>query len=92
VRTFRSRSLAAFAFLSASLALSSAAQASTLAVDDDGVECPTAPYRSIQSAVDAARPGDTVAVCPGDYVEGDRRGWEQRAHDSEEPDDPRSRS
>jgi hypothetical protein len=70
VRTYRSRSLAAFAFLSASLALSSAAQAATLAVDDDRVECPAAPYMSIQSAVDAARPSDIVSICPGDYVEG----------------------
>jgi len=31
---------------------------------------PPPPYRSIQNAVFAARPGDTIVVCPGHYVEG----------------------
>ena len=41
-----------------------AAQASTLLVDDDRVQCPSAAYTTIQAAVDAAAPGDTILVCP----------------------------
>ncbi|MGB7686303.1 MAG: hypothetical protein WBL45_11040 [Solirubrobacterales bacterium] len=47
-----------------------AANAATLAVDDDRAQCPAAQFTSIQAAVDAAAPGDTVTVCPGRYVEG----------------------
>jgi parallel beta-helix repeat protein len=42
-----------------------------LLVDDDGVQCPGAQYRTaagIQLAIDAARPGDTIVVCPGAYT------------------------
>ncbi len=65
------RRLAAFAAIAAlPLASASAAQAATLTVDDDRAECPAATYTSIQAAVDAAAPGDTVTICPGAYVEG----------------------
>lgn len=37
----------------------------TLFVDDDG----TAKYQTIQAAVNAASPGDTIRVAPGNYVE-----------------------
>jgi len=45
------------------------ATAAELRVDDDHVQCPTAPYTSIQAAVTAAAPGDTVKVCAGAYNE-----------------------
>jgi nitrous oxidase accessory protein NosD len=43
--------------------------ASTLVVDDDLAQCPTAAYTSIQVAAMAAVPGDTIKVCPGTYTE-----------------------
>lgn len=39
-----------------------------LLVDDDGVQCPRADYANLQDAVDAARPGELVRVCPGLYA------------------------
>jgi hypothetical protein len=45
------------------------AAASTLVVDDDLVQCPTATFTSIQAAEVAALPGDTIKVCPGTYTE-----------------------
>jgi hypothetical protein len=41
-----------------------------LTVGQRSATCPDARYGSIQAAIDAARPGDTVTVCPGSYVEG----------------------
>ena len=40
-----------------------------LLVDDDKVQCPSAAYTTIQSAVNAANPGDRIHVCPGSYPE-----------------------
>jgi hypothetical protein len=49
---------------------SQSAYAATLTVDDDHADCPAAGYTSVQAAVDAAKPGDTVTICPGKYAEG----------------------
>ena len=38
-------------------------------VDDDGADCPSADFTSIQAAVTAAAPGDTIRVCAGVYQE-----------------------
>src|SRR5919197_6030927 len=41
----------------------------TLIVDDDHMQCPNATFTSINAAVAAAAPGDTIKVCPGIYRE-----------------------
>jgi hypothetical protein len=46
-----------------------AASPRELLVDDDAVQCPNAPYRHIQDAVDRAPAGGRVVVCPGRYDE-----------------------
>jgi hypothetical protein len=56
----------------ATLALSATAAhaaSSLLQVDDNHVQCPTAPYSTISAAVAAASPGDTIQVCAGIYTE-----------------------
>ncbi|MFN8543877.1 MAG: right-handed parallel beta-helix repeat-containing protein [Candidatus Binatia bacterium] len=46
----------------------SGASATVLKVDDDGVQCRTAGYTTIQAAVAAAAPGDSIKICPGTYT------------------------
>src|SRR5262245_23707104 len=56
------------------LAATSPAQAAgpptTLTVGQDQATCPGAQFDKIQAAINAARPGATVHICPGTYVEG----------------------
>ncbi|WP_157592697.1 Ig-like domain-containing protein [Solirubrobacter soli] len=52
------------------LCFAQSAYAGSVTVDDDHADCPAAGYTSVQAAVDAAAPGDTVIICPGQYVEG----------------------
>ena len=52
------------------LCFAQGAYAATHTVDDDKADCPAAAFTSIQAAVDAAAPGDTIAICKGNYVEG----------------------
>jgi parallel beta-helix repeat protein len=59
---------AAFSFPRATLAQNASGKVNLL-VDDDRVQCPTAQYTAIQDAVDNARPGDVIHVCPGKYAE-----------------------
>jgi len=49
--------------------LSSTSDNGMLIVDDNGLDCPNFQYPTIQSAVDAANPGDTIKVCSGIYIE-----------------------
>ncbi len=44
------------------------AHAANLIVDDN-LQCPGAQFSTIQSAVNAANPNDTIRVCPGTYAE-----------------------
>jgi hypothetical protein len=53
----------------ASVVLGTSVAATTLVVDDDGVQCPAATHTTISSAVAAASAGDTIQVCAGSYGE-----------------------
>jgi hypothetical protein len=52
-----------------SVFLSISAGAATLVVDDNAVECPAAGFTTIQAAINAAAPTDTIQVCAGTYAE-----------------------
>lgn len=70
IRGTRAFALAAtFAVLTTAGALAPRdAGAAILKVDDDGIPCSTAGYTTIQAAVAAASPGDTIVVCAGHYT------------------------
>jgi Right handed beta helix region len=53
----------------ASLLQATSALAATRVVDDDRAQCSDAQFASINFAVAAANPGDTIKVCPGLYQE-----------------------
>ncbi len=44
-------------------------QVYNLLVDDDKIECPTASFTTISSALTMAKAGDTVRICKGTYTE-----------------------
>jgi len=50
-------------------ALPFSAAAASFVVDDDNIECPSAPYRTINEALVFAGDGDDINVCPGLYEE-----------------------
>jgi hypothetical protein len=54
--------------MSAALAPTSA-HATFRYVDDDNVQCPAAPYRTIGAALVDFLPGDEIFVCVGTYPE-----------------------
>ena len=56
------------AILALSLPFPRDAAAASLQVDDDGVQCASAGFTTIQAAVAAAVAGDTIKVCPGTYT------------------------
>jgi nitrous oxidase accessory protein NosD len=43
--------------------------AATLTVDDDGQDCPGAPFTTISAAMLGSAPGDVIVLCTGTYVE-----------------------
>lgn len=64
----RARLLIAAAAIGLCLTAASPAAARVFRVSNNG-SCPNADYPTIQAAVTAAGPGDTVMVCPGTYTE-----------------------
>lgn len=50
-------------------AINSGGSGNMLLVDDDNVECPGAPYNTINAALAAWNPGDEIVVCVGTYAE-----------------------
>lgn len=66
----RRRAIATAAALLGLLAFAQQAPAATLSVDDDREDCPAAGFARVQDAIDAADPGDVIAICPGTYPEG----------------------
>ncbi|WP_079049664.1 right-handed parallel beta-helix repeat-containing protein [Streptomyces torulosus] len=61
--------MAGVAVATAFSAVPSQAAQSVLVVDDNGVQCPGAPFTTIQAAITAASPGDVIRVCAGTYNE-----------------------
>ena len=59
----------ALATVGPQLSLLSSNSDGMLIVDNDGLDCPNWEYPTIQSAVDAAMPGDKIKVCRGMYME-----------------------
>src|SRR5512134_469013 len=60
---------AIIASFSVMLGVHSATAQTTFVVDDNNLDCPSATFPTIQAAINAALPGDTVQVCAGVYVE-----------------------
>lgn len=69
---FRTRQTLSAALLAAAMGIALApatAQATFRYVDDDNVQCPGAPYRTIAEALVDYLPGDEIFVCGGTYPE-----------------------
>jgi parallel beta-helix repeat protein len=65
---FRSVFFVALAFLCFA-AFAQRAAAATLVVSNTSPQCAKAEFTTIQAAINAAAPGDTIRVCPGTYAE-----------------------